>query len=419
MIIVFISSSLNAYSQENINICKNDETVIAFINGVLNSKHDALDSLSNLERKDNSKKITYEILYNYTNGLEDFVEVFDQRLAEHEGLLANRFELFFEALAGGGDHWSRIINVAYQARSVLDGYFQWSEAAVVRWLTQLIANPPTSMVYAEHQARIENWILEGKKLLLLAHSQGNLFANVYYDFALTKTSAASVKVVHVAPATAMTKGDHVLADKDIVINLLRSVGNIPNHTDVISEYLYRPAGINGAKDLLGHGFLEIYLNPSLTTASHVQRLIDQALTELVAPVQQASSGFFTASLTWDGLGDVDMHIFEPNGTHVYYASKTGSSGYLDVDNINGYGPEHYYASCNANQLMPGLYRIDLANYRGADNRLATVQIASSQSGVLGTKQVTLGERTGDIPSVTAFNVLVEKSDSGKFTAKLQ
>ena len=53
-----------------------------------------------------AKKISYEVFYNYSNGFEDFVETFDQRLKEQDGLLQGRFELFFGALNGGGDWWS-------------------------------------------------------------------------------------------------------------------------------------------------------------------------------------------------------------------------------------------------------------------------------------------------------------------------
>ena len=50
------------------------------------------------------------------------------------------------------------------------------------------------------------------------------------------------------------------------------------------------------------------------------------------------------TLTWDANPDVDLHIFEPQ-RHVYYASRIGYNGYLDLDDTNGYGPEHYYTNC--------------------------------------------------------------------------
>lgn len=147
--------------------------------------------------------------------------------------------------------------------------------------------------------------------------------------------------------------------------------------------------------------------------------INSALDTLVAPPAQAISGFFTAILTWDGTGDVDLHAFEPSGSHVYYRSKTGASGYLDLDNTVSYGPEHYYASCDSTKLQAGTYQIAIANYNGADGRTATVQIASWNEGVLGTKSVTLGGTTGDNPAYSLFNVVVTKNEqTGKYSVSL-
>ena len=117
--------------------------------------------------------------------------------------------------------------------------------------------------------------------------------------------------------------------------------------------------------------------------------VDQALTDLKAPPTQASQGFFTATLSWDGSGDVDLHTFEPTNSHVYYRSKRGVSGYLDVDNTRGFGPEHYFASCDKTKLSTGNYNIKLANYDRAEGRKATLQISSDASGVLGTKSVVM------------------------------
>ena len=49
----------------------------------------------------NGEPITYDLFYNDTEGFSDFVETFDQRLQEQNGLLAGRFELilFFRAQA--------------------------------------------------------------------------------------------------------------------------------------------------------------------------------------------------------------------------------------------------------------------------------------------------------------------------------
>ena len=245
-------------------------------------------------------------------------------------------------------------------------------------------------------------------MLFLSHSQGNLFANVAHDYARTKVNASNVKLVHVGPASPSLRGSHTLADKDLVINALRITGSVPPITDTIPGIALRTAGINGQKDAFGHGLLEIYMAPQHATAARMKSHVDTALAALVAPPAQAVEGLFTATLTWNGPGDVDLHTYEPEGAHVFYRSKQGAAGYLDVDNTTANGPEHYYASCSATNLQTGVYRIAVANYSKADGRTAVVQIASRDSGVLGTRSVTLGGETGDVPSSTLFTVEVTR-----------
>ncbi|HUT26909.1 MAG TPA: hypothetical protein VMW85_02535 [Methanomassiliicoccales archaeon] len=61
----------------------------------------------------------------------------------------------------------------------------------------------------------------------------------------------------------------------------------------------------------------------------------------------AARGALTVTLSWgQGSSDVDLHVLEPYGRHIYYSNKApdANAPYLDVDNTNGYGPEHYYAT---------------------------------------------------------------------------
>ena len=87
-------------------------------------------------------------------------------------------------------------------------------------------------------------------------------------------------------------------------------------TDNILGFLLRPAGLNGQKDALGHGLLEIYINPQLNISTCVKGHIDSALNTLIASPALATPGFFTATLIWDGAGDVDLHTDKPAGAYV-------------------------------------------------------------------------------------------------------
>jgi hypothetical protein len=56
------------------------------------------------------------------------------------------------------------------------------------------------------------------------------------------------------------------------------------------------------------------------------------------------SSALTFKLTWDQpTSDLDLHVVEPSGLEVYYGQMTGDFGALDVDDVDGYGPEHYMA----------------------------------------------------------------------------
>lgn len=49
-------------------------------------------------------------------------------------------------------------------------------------------------------------------------------------------------------------------------------------------------------------------------------------------LQEAGIGELQISLTWDQLNDVDLHLIQPDGQHIYYGSRYSSNGgWLDLD----------------------------------------------------------------------------------------
>jgi hypothetical protein len=403
--------------------------VIAFFNGVKNTHKEALNSRNALkvfygEKTKDDEKIRYELLYNETIGFfEDVMEVFEQKIAQQEQeareTLENRYELFFDVLNGGSFYYhisELMTSIALMFESFIDHATQQVKIALIG----MTHDSPTAIDYAEHKTRIDNWIIEGNRQLFVAHSQGNLFANAAYDYAVAKVGENSVRTIHIAPPTSVLKGPHVLADLDIVINALNIITDIPSVTHSINNFLVRHAGSNGKKDILGHGFVEIYINLHLPTSVSIAYYIDQSIRALTPPPSKAQGGFFTATLTWDGSGDVDLHAYEPLGAWVYFRQDKGQAGYLDVDNVYGYGPEHYYASCDTDNLQEGTYDIKVANFDRADGKTATVQIASYEDGVLGTQSMVLGRATRDDPAFHVFSVLVSKdNNTGLYKASLQ
>lgn len=63
------------------------------------------------------------------------------------------------------------------------------------------------------------------------------------------------------------------------------------------------------------------------------RLIILAKNSAIQPNILMGIGPITITLTWDIQMDIDLHIIEPDGTHVYWMNKTGNNGRLDVDDV--------------------------------------------------------------------------------------
>ncbi|MDP2015343.1 hypothetical protein [Hydrogenophaga sp.] len=275
----------NAFAQDQ---CERNGVVFGFFNGVQTLEDDAQRALhQHLEvmhgpTTPNKEPITYELFYNDTQGFADFVETFEQRLQEQNGLLAGRFELFFSATQGESSWWDALIKAIPALGDLLKSLFDTFLATLLRGLTSQLGSPNMVEVSARHQAQIDHRASLNQKMLFLAHSQGNLFVNKAYAHAVGKSGAEYVRVVHVAPASPGLSGRHTLADKDIVINGLRLTGTVAPNTDEIAPYSDRPPGLNGSRDLIGHGLLEIYLNPAVPTSGRIRNDVMTALRELDA-----------------------------------------------------------------------------------------------------------------------------------------
>ena len=74
------------------------------------------------------------------------------------------------------------------------------------------------------------------------------------------------------------------------------------------------------------------------------------------------------SMSWDAdLTDVDLHVFEPTGEHVYYGhNRSVIGGLVSRDFTQGYGPEEYVLR----RAYPGVYKIK-AHYYGSHQQKLT------------------------------------------------
>ena len=394
-------------------LCAPSGYTLGYFNGMWNTEKNAREGLGALTKITtstyNGATITGQVLYNHTgcgrvgsSCLEDIAEVFEQRAQELDstGTLAGHLEYFWESLGAAANFTDTIQNLFQGAEAIFADLQAQVIAQIATSIASTVSNDPLTVAdYAAQNAKLDSLVAGGQVLLLVAHSQGNLFLNQAYDHILPSVGSSGVVAVQIAPASPTLRGGYVLANIDLVINALRIQGN----TTVPANNVTLPISVT---DLTGHSLTGTYLDPTRPARAQVINLINSGLASLAQPIpSNAAQGAFIITLTWSGLGNEDLHVFEPNGTHVYYAAMQGSSGYLDTNNTYGYGPEHYFASCDPSVLQTGTYQISINNFNGADNETATVQVATPYGGEFFPEQVNTGPTMGLAGNLNPIPVL--------------
>ncbi|GAA0560629.1 hypothetical protein GCM10010172_49710 [Paractinoplanes ferrugineus] len=91
------------------------------------------------------------------------------------------------------------------------------------------------------------------------------------------------------------------------------------------------------------------------------------------------TGKLRVSLSWFNHDDLDLHVFEPDGTHIWYQEKRDK---LDVD-MNAHGPFSREPVENvtwAHQVADGEYRIEVNQYRKRDSSPIGFMIETESDG---------------------------------------
>jgi hypothetical protein len=115
------------------------------------------------------------------------------------------------------------------------------------------------------------------------------------------------------------------------------------------------------------------------------------------------------TLTWNTLADLDLHIIEPNGTHVSWVRRRGVTARIDVDNTAGFGPET--AIVDVLGAAPGVYQIFVVHYRGAFPTTATVSITLN-SGSANAQTMIFTRQSNANDSTRGLNVALVDVKSG-------
>ncbi|ELK8590239.1 TPA: hypothetical protein RQJ54_002438 [Vibrio vulnificus] len=298
--ILFWSLSLSllptyAYS----NNCKVDGYTIGFFNGVATSRRDAKLGLSKIIntlaiQQYRGQPVEYALFYNDSNYKErgidvlaDFAETFDQRTNELEQKQFERWEAFWDVVSGRNN--SPIIK---KIDSLVKGFLAFVNDTLSRGINEIIhefleglaslagSDINTDEVRMKHRLRNDSQTWQGKKLIYLAHSQGNLWVNESFHYVNQRLGydETNIKVIHIAPASPTLNGDYILSDKDHVINGLNftGIGSVPFPNISIPT---------SDQDSLGHGLVEIYLT-NQQTKQMIKDAVDKALDSVKSPAME-------------------------------------------------------------------------------------------------------------------------------------
>ncbi len=263
------------------------ETTVFFVNGVFNDCEQAGESLAALTSAASASLPSTE----YTDAEfvlacnKTFSYVVDLWVAVKQRL-ENDFERFYRYLS----------NVEPMPDFMQEAYAQIAAGVNV---DALITSPTT----LNHIALYKRKILEGRKVVLVAHSQGNLYANRAWDN-VTSTEQRSLGIVSVGnPDTKVADGrPYTTLTNDIIIRPIPFA--LPANTS--------NGGFTFA-DVTGHQFVSSYLAAGSNSRTRILGHLRNAIETLESPTAGAGDGVITVTLNWGSQPDVDLHVFEPDG----------------------------------------------------------------------------------------------------------
>jgi coenzyme PQQ synthesis protein D (PqqD) len=82
------------------------------------------------------------------------------------------------------------------------------------------------------------------------------------------------------------------------------------------------------------------------------------------------TGVIQATLRWDTTADIDLHVIEPSGAEVYYASPKGPTAVLDRDDTDGEGPENIFVQTP----VAGDYQFFIVHFSGVVPTTSTITV---------------------------------------------
>ncbi|WP_153101360.1 hypothetical protein [Paraburkholderia hayleyella] len=253
--------------------------VIAYANGIMNTQSDrvrgksALSSMIGLSNK--GAPVEYVLSENPTEGfLSDLARVLKQKTTEIPGL---SWDLLVRYILQTNPSVPPAIAKSIDA--IIDAIRKEKTAALKKQFEA--ENNYIDKNVSQHVAMYKKLIMdEGKSVLIVGHSQGNLYANAGHKqfYAQTHLKNRSLGVVGVAsPANYVAGGgEYITSTSDMVISMLRlfvSPYTLPGNIDLPFK----------VTEPMGHSFVGVYVDPESHSYTSIKKMTQTGLDRLGHP----------------------------------------------------------------------------------------------------------------------------------------
>jgi hypothetical protein len=258
-------------------------------------------------------------------------------------------------------------------------------------------------IYRDH-------LFSGRKVVVIAHSEGNMYANAAYrrlfESALPTPGERSFGIVGIAtptqdiagwhPAICSPVGCYTTLAEDLVIKAVRST--LPSTAPPNMSGAVLTAG---TRDLGWHGLEGSYLRHDASRKQILEHVA--AFVAEFEPLEKKTNDTgITASLAWNTEADLDLHVYERDGRGHVYPDFATDTGFLDLDDRDGFGPEHYFAHCP--DLEDGDFRFAVGYFSGEGPVTARLQLKVGEA--VRTYQRVLDEPIGEHSLRNPTNLVV-------------
>lgn len=303
-------------------------TKVYFGNGVANTRLDAQESMWSLvplAEEAGLEDFEVALAYNPTEGLLlDVVETIEQKIAEDD-----RFSWYLaNNILGYTLRGLTIPRVIARKHAPLI-------KAIQGYVNDAIANvsgqstPYYDATIGEHVQQYLGDLSQGRRVLAVAHSQGNLYANSAYGLlrASAPALAESFGIVSVATPAETSLNGYVTSENDLVVGLLRKLGQT-----VLKPNVNVPIALD---DLSGHTFLNTYLHTGKPARAKVRSLLTKVSASV--PIRSAICDYEDGKLTAVvGQSQKQVYTFDLDaGQHAYFrASEIGATPFWPDITIN-------------------------------------------------------------------------------------